>query len=182
MERVHSRLHLADEARVCLEVVEHNRVVDMRDADIVVVQLSAPHHVFVAVAAETLVEGDTEDDVAAHHEVRRVEVLVFPRLSAFGGVVRFVFLLHTVAYVVTETTAVASDAKSAARHFHVFQTDVSAYEVVGAYLAVAVEEEQVFVLCLRGEEIPYCRPAHILLSHDIAAASQFVDAAVRPGE
>ena len=53
---MHSGFHLSHEIFVRLKVVEHYGVVDVADTDIIVVELFSPHHVLVAISAESLVE------------------------------------------------------------------------------------------------------------------------------
>ena len=84
VERAKTFLGLGNERGIALKVLEGNRIVDMRDRDVMTVERLAQHDIFIAVMAETLVEGIRQHDIAANEEVGGAEVLE-GRLLALGG-------------------------------------------------------------------------------------------------
>ena len=67
---------------VAIKAVEKDGIIDVLDADASQLQLLAHQYIFIAIAAETRVEGMGKILASCHQEVRCVEVLIGSSLAA----------------------------------------------------------------------------------------------------
>jgi len=161
---------LGHEVGIALEGAEAHRIVDVGDGDSVLTESFAEEHVFVAVVAETLVEGVGEHQVTPYEEVGCMKVAVWILSSSVYGMLILCRLLVEISEIASEGFLVAVDTDAPIGyfclvcHFHIFNNKVGAD---GGH--VAVDEEQQVITRLAGEEISDGGPSDVDRLAQVAA-------------
>ena len=146
-------LSLGHKVRVAFEGAEAHRIVDMGNRDVIGSQLFAKEYIFVAIIAETLVEGMGQHQVSADEEVSRMEVVIGILLALVCRMLMFCGLLIAIAEIALEGISITSDGNSSVDDISLFHHYILINKVGTLEGHVAVDEEQMRVLSLLGQNV-----------------------------
>lgn len=178
MERSQPLFSLGHEVNIVLEGAESHGIVDVGDGDMLGLQGLSKEHVFIAIIAETLVEGVGDHEFSPDVEVGSMEVAIRISSPHLRRVLMFRSFLVEIAQVALEPFLLSTDADTTIGDIDFSGLHIFIYIVRSHDSHVAVDEEQPVVTGLTGQEITDGCSSGILLALDVSAMGQLVDSPI----